>query len=1645
MFARGQVLVSSVLLSWIGLSLIPVLAYAQEESGAEESPVVAEPATDGASGAEDAATEEENPAPAAVICCDDGGGGTGGTGLDFELSVLEPQVPHRYPGSTALGDGYNPVTGEVTFAVTDISIPGNSPIPVELSRWIPSQDLDTGGPTGWQWNLPLIKGNYLDVKPGHNDTGWDWGYNNWHNGENCSGDADSVMDPNDNLISGNMYWEGKLLHIPGVTSEKFLIDTGYHQVTKSNFKITDCIVNANGQEGIVVSGPNGLTYTFNYIKSYFNGKTTLKDPIIMTRILMVTRIEDRFGNYVTYTYTGGELTKIAASDGRQITIAYQTIGTGSSAYKRPTTATANGRIWTYVYASTGAKHLTRVTLPDGSQWQYNEGVYVYEFDANDPVGAYNNNLGTATQPLPPACGADPNVGNQYANVTTPEGATIAYTFHETLHNRSNVEPGIYNPDSGSSYVRNLHCTVSMSLTKRIVSGPGVGTFQWTYDYSENQGTYTAASNLNAALDGPFAVPAPVTGYPSGITSQNAVDYRTVTVSGPGRRTLFWVYRKFGTATEGMVLATDYVDPGANTLLERVQDTYAQGARVGSHWYHCPCGGEYPPSNTVNAVQLSYRINPTKQVVTLHAGGASDVYTTEFSNFDTYGFGQHTREYNDFNGKTRYTRQTYVHDTTNWLLGLPAETLVSDSNIIFGITAIYSTGFNDASVQKTSYHSATGSYKSLPNYRYAYGRWFRRNESYHTSGVQAGLPMLVRLNATNRWAEYSNYKRGIAQTVRTPESLSTASQYAYRVVDDNGWITQQTDFLGQCVNYGYDDVGRLTLIDPCDTRWLSTTVAWAPTISSEGLTHVVAGMPKQTVTTGNYQKITYFDALLRPKLVKEWDKIASTTARYTRTSFDAYDSITFQSLPHVDSSTPYGVVNQYDGIGRLEIANDNTVNGAVEFTYLIDNQVQTNDNNGNITTTVFLAYGAPEQSLPTSIAQPHSVTTMVQYNVHGNLTSASQGGITEYRVYDAYQQLCKTVRPDVGNTAYYFDAVGQLRWKASGSSVDGTTAGCTTVVAASAKIDYTYDNLGNVHTVAFGDSSPDKTYGYDKNSRLKSLAAGAVTTTYDYNSKNLLEWEKLSIDGQTFLLNYGYNSTGNLTTTIYPSGASIPYLPNALDQPTQAGGYASGATWHPNGMVKSHGYGNGFVHTSTLNTTGLPSTFYDLLGGTYALNHGFGYDANHNLTFWDDKVSNSYDVVVTYDGLDRLNTITDSYLGAGDVNYDGMGNITYYKLGSETITYVYNGAKRLDYTTGSKAYAFVYDERGNVANNGQHAFTYNTASQMIAADGHSYVYDGNNKRVKQTDSHGTSYSFYGSNGKLMYRNEGGVQVDYYYLGAKLVAKKSGSTITYLHSDYLGSTAAESNTNGTVTARRHYQPFGESIETPTDDVGYTGHKFDTDLDLSYMEARYYDPVLGRFMANDPLGFSPGGPMTFNRYSYANNNPYTFIDPDGRQACEGEDNCFEASNYSPNEAGNQTVTQSANIDDAAVRNLPNYESSGKKENAVRFDESTSGPVATKPVPTTTVVNGNIIESTISGIAGAEAIGHSHPVDTSDPSPGPRDDLAVNAGLPNNIVHDGNIVVIEKVNGQFRVRVLKDSDLTNRDRREIQKDVNRFQKRDQ
>jgi RHS repeat-associated protein len=124
-------------------------------------------------------------------------------------------------------------------------------------------------------------------------------------------------------------------------------------------------------------------------------------------------------------------------------------------------------------------------------------------------------------------------------------------------------------------------------------------------------------------------------------------------------------------------------------------------------------------------------------------------------------------------------------------------------------------------------------------------------------------------------------------------------------------------------------------------------------------------------------------------------------------------------------------------------------------------------------------------------------------------------------------------------------------------------------------------------------------------------------------------------------------------------------------------------------------------------------------------------------------------------------------------------------------------------------------------------------------------------------------------------------------ASASVQPSAQTITYFHNDISGSPLAATDATGNVVWKESYRPYGEKLRnepasrSDTNKIGYAGSPFDAGTGLSYMGARYYDPVIGRFMGIDPVGFNPNNIHTFNRYAYANNNPYKFVDSDGRDA--------------------------------------------------------------------------------------------------------------------------------------------------------------------
>lgn len=107
-----------------------------------------------------------------------------------------------------------------------------------------------------------------------------------------------------------------------------------------------------------------------------------------------------------------------------------------------------------------------------------------------------------------------------------------------------------------------------------------------------------------------------------------------------------------------------------------------------------------------------------------------------------------------------------------------------------------------------------------------------------------------------------------------------------------------------------------------------------------------------------------------------------------------------------------------------------------------------------------------------------------------------------------------------------------------------------------------------------------------------------------------------------------------------------------------------------------------------------------------------------------------------------------------------------------------------------------------------------------------------------------------------------------------------TVTYYYTNPQGTPLATADAAGNILSTADYRPYGAQVlGTPEAGPGYTGHVNDPDSGFVYMQARYYDPIVGRFIGVDPAGPTSGNAFDFNRYSYASNNPVVNIDPDGR----------------------------------------------------------------------------------------------------------------------------------------------------------------------
>lgn len=435
-------------------------------------------------------------------------------------------------GSDLFGDQTSLYTGATSFSITDVSLPGNNALPVAVGRRfeVKSRDgfersaiLNTDGMfADWDLEIPHLSGTFAS------STGWqvdDYSAPN----NRCSGQG--LGEPP--IVEGTFYglwypseyWSGYTFHQPGGGDQEMLVfgslgnpnyptdGNTYRWVTNDQWYFS-CLPNtANGVpgEGFLAHAPDGTRYWFNWIVSRF-GTTIVKEkgaasalrgasnqlavpmaPVgsktSLTRAevwILPTRVEDRFGNFVTYTYDAAKpwrLMAIAGSDGRQLSLAYNASGDIAS-------VSDGSRNWTYTYST----YLTKVALPDNSAWLIN---------FNGLLQAYTTPyFGSADTQFCERAGASTVQDIYTGTMTHPSGAVGEFKVQSKVHGLSYVPkicraPGA--PQSLANYAVNPFLFDVVGLIQKTVTGPGLPSRQWIYSYGPPNNSWLANCPNNSCV------------------------------------------------------------------------------------------------------------------------------------------------------------------------------------------------------------------------------------------------------------------------------------------------------------------------------------------------------------------------------------------------------------------------------------------------------------------------------------------------------------------------------------------------------------------------------------------------------------------------------------------------------------------------------------------------------------------------------------------------------------------------------------------------------------------------------------------------------------------------------------------------------------------------------------------------------------------------------------------------------------------------------------------------------------------------------------------------------------------------------------------------------------------------------------------
>lgn len=726
----------------------------------------------------------------------------------------------------------------------------------------------------------------------------------------------------------------------------------------------------------------------------------------------------------------------------------------------------------------------------------------------------------------------------------------------------------------------------------------------------------------------------------------------------------------------------------------------------------------------------------------------------------------------------------------------------------------------------------------------------------TSGVQHNLTETMEYDPTGRFV--SKYT--------SPSGLVTEFRY-----DAWGNLLREENITTALVTeYQYDDMGRLYHTKYPDGRNRMETVEWEDTPQTRYLMHIQSdGSP--------------------------WVK-------------------TLYNLAGREIST------QTIGPKNLNIGRNNTYNGKGELTNaentkgdIVTSVAYTYDDRGRISTethsngkSIALNYG--NRSLTTTVAvgsdikvyskkydawsnlmeskDPEQNLVIYKYKSMGKPYNITAPGNVLFKMdYDEAGNQTRLEDPNAGVIIYDYDAWSRIVYQKDATGNEQVT---------------TYDALGRVEAVAL--TSPtvaavNTTYEYVTSGngihQVKKITSGTTSLSYTYDPMGRVLTETSQIDGViTLPYSFLYDAFGRLQTTVYPDnvtvkneydtyGNLVKVLANNLP------------VWELESLIGSKTttkLGGGIMTAvSEYDAAGLLSRLKTAKGSTQIRNLGYEFNGATGNLKWRTGIINQKESFY-YDALNRLTTVNHGTpeTAALNMEYDNKGNII-SKTGLGQYSYGKNA--------GPHALTRV-ENTGGLVNTRKRTIAYNAFHKAECLkdtlNGDAWhldiLYGPDRQRwgseLKKNDATVKTVIF-GRNCEQVIEN--GISMQLYYIHgaggiAAIFVRIPGrpDQIYYPQTDHLGSIVSIVTAEGTSVFKAEYDAWGKQTLGADNLVGfhrgYTGHEHLPEFGLINMNGRMYDPIVGRFLSPDLYVQAPDFSQSFNRYSYAINNPLLYIDPSG-----------------------------------------------------------------------------------------------------------------------------------------------------------------------